>query len=227
MNGHKKRFSTGWVVGVALGLGSSAALVYGVTVPNAFTDGSTASAAAVNANFNALKAAIDSLEGSGACTGNNASDEMVRVGTSCVDKNPAALFSSRAADATAITAIPAGCNANGTGCTTIFAQSRATPGTALKGGDTISWARAATACANAGKRLATAREIVTAVTTGALTLANNATLWADAPSATAGGTLGGTHVEHTTGGNFSLFGTTTPYTQTDAGWTAVNFRCAR
>jgi hypothetical protein len=79
---------------------------------------------------------------------------MVRVGPICVDKYPASLWDGNTAGAAEVTpTIPGGCAANGDGCTGIFAQSRATPGTALKDGTAISWARAARACANAGKRL--------------------------------------------------------------------------
>jgi hypothetical protein len=224
MNGHKKRFSLGWMVGVAVGLGSSAALVYAVTVPHSFSNGDTASAAQVNANFEALAAAIN---GSGACTGNHPGDEMVRVGSSCVDKHRAALFEGTAANAAAVTAMPAGCNANGSGCSGVVAQSRADAGGALSGGNTISWARATTACANAGKRLATASEIIAASTTGAVTFVNNDTIWVDAASAAASGTpVRGTHLGFVSGG-FQLLGVNTPYTETQPGWGGVQFRCAR
>jgi len=91
--------------------------------------------------------------GTGTCVTNNASEEMVRVGSVCVDKYPASLWDANTAGAAEVTAIPGGCATSGDGCTGIFAQSRATPGTALKDATTLSWARAAHACANASKQL--------------------------------------------------------------------------
>jgi hypothetical protein len=105
-------------------------------------------------DISSLTTSVTNLQtGAGTCVTNNASDEMVRVGPICVDKYPASLWDGNTAGAAAVTSI-AGCATDGgTGCTGIFAQSRATPGTALKDGTTITWARAARACANAGKRL--------------------------------------------------------------------------
>jgi hypothetical protein len=101
-----------------------------------------------------LTTSVTNLQtGAGTCVTNNASDEMVRVGPICVDKYPASLWDGNTAGAAAVTAIPGGCATDGTGCSGIYAQSRATSGTALKDGTTITWAHAARACANAGKRL--------------------------------------------------------------------------
>jgi hypothetical protein len=101
-----------------------------------------------------LTTSVTNLQtGAGTCVTNNASDEMVRVGPICVDKYPASLWDGNTAGAAEVTAIPGPCLTTGVGCSGIFAQSRATPGSALKDGVTISWARAARACANAGKRL--------------------------------------------------------------------------
>jgi hypothetical protein len=105
-------------------------------------------------DISSLTTSVTNLQtGTGTCVTNNASDEMVRVGSICVDKYPASLWDGNTAGAAAVNPIPGGCATNGDGCTGIFAQSRANPDTALKDGTAISWARAARACANAGKRL--------------------------------------------------------------------------
>ena len=147
MSSNKKRFSLGWAVGILLGLTCSAGVVY------AFTDGETLTAAKMN----------ELATNTGACIANAGDDAngMVRVGSICVDKNPASLWSSTAASPTAITSMPAGCTAEGTGCTganVIVALTKATPGTALKDATAITWAQAAAACANAGKHLLTPGE---------------------------------------------------------------------
>jgi hypothetical protein len=194
MSSNKKRFSLGWITGIALGIGSSGALVYAVTVPNSFTDGTTASAAQVNANFVALQDAVNGLPGQ-TCVGNSASDEMVRVGSACVDKNPASLFDGNAATSTALGSVPVACLPNGSGCSGVFAQSRATPGTVTS----ITWAQAAVACANAGKRLITPSQLATAFALGVAALADGNSEWVDIVVAAGGGT--GTTNNTGSGGN--------------------------
>lgn len=217
MKGHKKRFSIGWMTGIAAGLGTSAALVYAVTIPNTFSDGQTASAAAVNANFQALKNAIDGC-----------SEDMVRVGASCVDKFPAALFSSTG-EAVTDSNFPADCQATGAGCT-VVAQSRSDAGGAIQSGSNLSWGRAATACANAGKRLATASEIITASNTGAITVGTTSDDYTFVDAAAArpnpSDPYAGTFVQ-LAGGTFQLLGVNTPYTEGFAAPTNVSFRCAK
>lgn len=146
MNGNNKRFAIGWMAGVALGLGSSAALVYAVSIPNTFTSGQTASAQQVNDNFTALKNAVDALETGADCTG----DDVVSVGALCVDK-----FRARADFAA--------CAADGSDCTVAAASTG-------EGAPTVdmSWAQAARACANAGKRLPSPSEWLAAFTSGEL-----------------------------------------------------------
>jgi hypothetical protein len=134
------------------------------TAVDANTAAATANATAIttiNGTNTTQTTDINNLKGNltgGTCVTNNGSDEMVRVGSICVDKNPASLWSDNTAGATAVTVMPGGCATSGDGCSGIFAQSRATPGTALKDATTITWAIAARACANAGKRLLTPGE---------------------------------------------------------------------
>lgn len=208
MNTSKKRFSLGWHVGLALGVvAGTGAAVYAVTIPNTFTDGQTASAAAVNANFQALKDAIDG------CTAG-----MVRVGSSCVDT--AAQY---------ITAAPgAGCNASGNGCT----AATLTVGTAPASPPVpISWGHAVAACTNAGKRLATGREIIAAANAGSITVPDTTVQYVDASAARSGGDLSyaGTHL-FLSGTTYQLGGTNTPYIEVfpkDTTEPTVAFRCAR
>jgi len=144
MSSNKKRFSLGWAIGISLGLTCSAGVVY------AFTDGETLTAAKMN----------ELATSTGACIANAGDDAngMVRVGSVCVDKNPASLWNGTGAGATAITAMPGSCTAEGTGCTGVVALTKAAPGTALKDASTVTYAQAAVACANAGKRLLTPGE---------------------------------------------------------------------
>ncbi|MBI3899659.1 MAG: hypothetical protein HY308_15380 [Gammaproteobacteria bacterium] len=178
MKATNKRFSLGWTSGIVLGIASSAVIVFAANVSDDYnySAGSTISSSDVNTKLNHLKTAINdnntritALEGGigAACTGNNASDEMVRVGSICVDKHPASLWSAPGDGATAVTAIPGTCTIEGTGCADVVAQSRATPGSAVN--NTLTYGQAAIACANAGKRLLTAGEWITARATGNLT----------------------------------------------------------
>lgn len=223
----KNRFSKGWFTGLVLGAtAAGAAAVYAVTVPNVFQDGTTASAAAVNANFAALQ---DAINGTGPCVTANASDEIVRVGSVCMDKNPASLFDGTGATANALASIPAACALDGSGCDGIFAQSRATPG-AVKDGTQVSWARAARACANSGKRLPTAGEWATAKALGIITLTNNAGEWIDGAGGGSGtvSALPASHMRVDTAGKLNYFSNpAAPYDSVDPGYADVGFRCVR
>lgn len=206
MDGNRKRFSFGWYTGVILGIAASGAAVYAVTLPHTFTDGTTASAAQVNANFQALKDAID-----GCAT------DMVRVGSTCVDK-----------DAKLATTVPQDCQTTGKGCSAIVAQNQG-PGTT---GVPFSWGQAVAACNNAGKRLASGREIIAAHNAGAFTVADGSYLYVDASAARDGLEYAGTFVFLRSDGSgvFELGGTQTPYTQVWPQPTIPNvvaFRCAR
>ena len=81
------------------------------------------------------------------------SDDMVAVGNVCVDKYEASLVDASGADTTAAACLP-----DGSDCSNIFAQSVAgkTPSTL------ITYYQAAQACANAGKRLPSTVEWLTA-----------------------------------------------------------------
>ena len=159
MRSNKKRFAYSWALGISLGLVGSAGVVLAGVITDTYTTGDTLTAAkmdaikaAVNDNDTRINNLVGNSSGVGAaCVGNNTSDEMVRIGPLCVDKHRASLWSSNAVGATAVAAIPGGCNADGSGCSSIFAQSRATPGSAKS--SAMSWSQAQIACANAGKRL--------------------------------------------------------------------------
>lgn len=153
---------------VACGLGLAAASTWliasEVGTLNVFNAGETISASQMNKNFDDIKtavndnaAAITALGGAGACP-----QEMVEVGSICVDKYEASL----SADAEG--SVPADgtrCAANGNDCskmkagaenmdTAIYAQSQAGVAPAVD----VTWFQAAQACANAGKRLLTNAE---------------------------------------------------------------------
>ncbi|BAU48092.1 hypothetical protein SVA_1530 [Sulfurifustis variabilis] len=212
MDGNRKRFSKGWFTGLVLGTAAAGgAAVYAVTLPHTFQDGQTASAAQVNANFAALR---DALNGTGPC-GSDA-DGMVRVGASCVDK-----------DAKVVTAVPAGCEATGQGCAGIQVGA----GPAVE----FSWGQALAACTNAGKRLATAAEIIAGSNAGAITIADGSYSYVDASASRVDSGTGeplvyaGTFVQFgptatLPSGAFGLAGTNTPYTEQ---FDTVMFRCAR
>jgi hypothetical protein len=192
---------------------------------------------------------INNLKGNltgGTCVTNNASDEMVRVGPICVDKYPASLWDGNTEGAAEVTpTIPVGCAANGDGCTGIFAQSRATPGTALKDATTISWARAARACANAGKRLLTpgewimARSFGNTVLSGAGMFTNGSSEWIDAVVATpnttgstGNGTFGVGRMGPNIGGSggssgSGVVGLLAQDQSTDLPGATIGFRCVR
>lgn len=64
MEKHVNKFVTVWALAL------TAFLVMGLTIPNSFTAGSTISSADMNANFAAVKAAVDALEAQSASAGN-------------------------------------------------------------------------------------------------------------------------------------------------------------
>ena len=195
MEGDRKRFSKGWFTGLVLGsVTAVGAVAYAVTIPHTFRDGQTASATEVNANFEALRNAIDG------CTA-----EMARVGSTCVDTTAQVITDT------------AGCPTSGQGCSAVVTgTSAAVP---------YSWGQALAACTNAGKRLATSREIIAGFNAGALSIAPDALVIVDATAATPlGQPYAATHLKLGANG-FELLGTQqTPYTQQFDTWT---FRCAR
>lgn len=206
MDSNRKRFSYGWYTGVLLGVTFSGAVVYAVTLPHTFTDGTTASAAQVNANFTALSNAIDG------CT-----TDMVRIGAGCIDT--AAQY---------VTAAGGGCAATGAGCTGSALTVGAAPASPPFA---YSWGQAVAACTNAGKRLATGREIIAAANAGAITVPDGSFQYVDASAARSGTDLSyaGTHI-FLTGTTFGLGGTNTPYTEVfpkDGTEPTVGFRCAK
>jgi len=170
MSSNKKRFSLGLAVGLSLGLAGGAAYAGHISDTYATNDVLTAAkmttiANAVNDNDTRITNIQGHAGGGTTCVTNNASDEMVRVATICVDKYRASIWPSTAAGGTQVTSL-AGCNTNGTGagCAGIVAQSRASV-TPIDG-DSISWAQAKRACTNAGKRLLTPGEWMVAYSSG-------------------------------------------------------------
>lgn len=208
MDSNRKRFSFGWYTGALLGVTFSGAVVYAVTLPHTFTDGTTISASQVNANFAALSTAIDGCP-----------TEMVRVGASCIDTA-----------ANYVTAATSGCGVSGAGCT----GSALTVGTAPASPTPFaySWGQAVAACTNAGKRLASGAEIIAASNAGSITVPNGSFLYVDASAARSAGSdlaYAGTHV-FLTSSTFGLGGTNTPYTEVfpkDSTEPTVGFRCAK
>jgi hypothetical protein len=201
MERDRKRFSRGWFTGLVLGtVAAGGAAVYAVTIPHTFQDGQTARAQQVNENFEALRTAIDACQ-----------DGMVRVGSTCIDS-----------EAQVATSIPPECQPGGQGCSGIV--------TGTGPGIPYSWGQAVAACTNAGKRLATGREVIAAFNAGLITLAENTFLYADASAARNDLPYAGTYVVLRPGGIFQLGGTTTSYTEAFPNPNAnvtVAFRCAR
>ena len=231
MSTNKKRFSLGWGVGIVLGIACSAGVAYAVSLTGTFNTGDTLTAAMMN----------QLATSSGTCITNAGDDAggMVRVGSICVDKNPASLWSSTDATATAITNMPAGCTVEGIGCTgadVIVALSKATPGTALKDASTITYAQAAAACANAGKRLLSPGEWImaraNASIVGMTTDATGEFVDAVGPSAGAvndvmpAGYMGQNLGANGPAGVVDFFANTA-YNAVVGGGTWLGFRCAR
>ncbi len=186
----------------ALALSSSSVLAASLTVTD-FIAGDSATAASVNDAFeqvetaisdtddeiNALEAAIATLNTSvtSGCPTN--AGDMVKVGSFCVDKYEATLYSDPAGGNSNLIADPrtlTSCLADGNECSVgavepIYARSDdAVSATAY-----ITWFQAAQACANVGKRLITNAEWQTAAagtpdnstdcnTSGGVVVANNA-----------------------------------------------------
>lgn len=152
-----------------------------------FTAGGAIKASEMNANFAAVRSAVNdsqtqidaikldnqilltdvaALKSGIGCVGNNPSDVMVQVGSVCVDKFKASLWDTNTATASTLTTVPGTCAADGTGCSGVVAQSRETPGSVLSGG--LSFAQAIQACGNAGKRLLNPGEWLLAFGSGLL-----------------------------------------------------------
>jgi len=204
-------------------------------------DGHTTSIGTLTTTVNGHTSSIGTLSttvtnlqtGTGTCVTNNASDEMVRVGSICMDKYPASLWDGNTAGAAAVTSI-AGCATDGgTGCTGIYAQSRANPDTALKDATAITWTRAARACANAGKRLPTpgewfmARSFGNTVLSGDGMFTDTYSEWVDGAQMV-GGIMGvgrmGPNIGTAGSGVVSY---QTQNQATDLAGATVGFRCAR
>ncbi|MDH5720813.1 MAG: formylglycine-generating enzyme family protein [Spirochaetia bacterium] len=132
-------------IGISLGLAVTTLIAVTVSgVMNTFSSGETLDAAKMNENFTSLKTAIETIE--------TCPDDMVDMGTYCIDKYEASADTSRVI-ATALN----GAIDRGTGSTTdaIYAAQSAS------GTDpyvNITWFDAARACAAAGKRLPTNQE---------------------------------------------------------------------
>jgi len=133
---------------------SMATIAGSFTAPNTFTGGETISAAEMNANFDAVKTAVDdndsritALENGSGCP-----TDMVAVGPICVDKYEASVWDAK----TDGNQVP--CDASNpcdnTTTTTLYARSVA--GTIPA--SNITWIQAQQACANVGKRLLTNAE---------------------------------------------------------------------
>lgn len=213
MDSNRKRFSFGWYTGALLGVTFSGAVVYAVTLPHTFTDGTTISASQVNANFTALSTAIDGCP-----------TDMVRVGASCIDT--AAKY---------VTAAASGCGVSGAGCTGSTLTVGTTPASPAFA---YSWGQAVAACTSAGKRLASGAEIIAAANAQSIQVPDSTSAsptgsfqYVDASAARSGSDLSyaGTHL-FLTSSTFGLGGTNTPYTEVfpkNSSEPTVAFRCAK
>jgi hypothetical protein len=272
MSSIKKRLSVGMVVAMAMGTAFGAANVYASSIGDSYATGDTLTAThmtniknAVNDNdgrittntnnITTLQTDVTNLKNGGApsatCSGNNASDIMVRVGSICVDKYRASLYNGTSASATP-TVISGNCDeeAAGTNCTNVVAQSRSSGTRAT--GVTVNWAQAARACANAGKRLLTPAEWVMAwqrskagltdiadMSPGSATLEfvdsvqppltiSGSTVSADTSDGRLRvGFMGESFDTNPPNGVFTLEYGFIKWSQTDPGFTGLGFRCAR
>ncbi|HHS83826.1 MAG TPA: hypothetical protein ENK38_02740 [Gammaproteobacteria bacterium] len=142
--------------GIAVAV-SMATIAGSFTAPNTFTSGTTISSADMNANFAAVKTAVDdndaritSLESGSACP-----SDMVSVGPICVDRYEATVENVATSAYVGDLATAALCNPNGNDCKgKIVARSvqGQIPTTS------VTWFQAQQACAAAGKRLLTNAE---------------------------------------------------------------------
>ncbi len=137
---------------IGLVFGGVIAIASNVGTLNTFVSGETAVAADVNANFQALKDAI-----------NNCPSDMVKAGSVCVDIYEASVWDSYTMDGTGTQYGASSddylCNDNGNDCSSsaanpIYARSIADVTPARY----ITWFQAQQACANSGKRLITNAE---------------------------------------------------------------------
>ncbi len=152
-----------YFAGGAVVAASMATIATSLDVPHSFEKDQTISSTEMNANFAAVKAAVDdnddrinkndtritSLEtaATAACP-----DDMVAVGALlCVDKYEASVWDA-ATDGTQIDATA--CAADGSDCTGLYARSAA----GVLPATNITWFQAQQACANVGKRLLTNAE---------------------------------------------------------------------
>ncbi len=141
--------------GIAVAV-SMATIAGSFTAPNTFTSGTTISSADMNANFAAVKTAVDdndaritSLE-SGTCPA-----DMVSVGPVCVDRYEATVENVATTAYVGDLAAAALCDANGNDCKgKIVARSVQGQTPTIN----VTWFQAQQACAAAGKRLLTNAE---------------------------------------------------------------------
>ncbi len=154
-------------IAVAASMATIAGQVTGLTT---FTSGTTISSSEMNANFNAVKTAVDDNDSriTALESGSGCPSDMVPVGPICVDKYEASVWSSAdgtgtqygdAADDYASAGESSagagdGCQDNGENCNAIFAVSKA----GVNPSSYITWFQAQQACANVGKRLLTNAE---------------------------------------------------------------------
>ena len=140
---------------------SMATVASSLTVPNSFSSGNVISSSEMNANFAAVKAAVDDNDARIANleSGSGCPTDMVSVGPICVDKYEASVWSS--ADGTGTQYGDTGddypCSDTGNDCqgsTAIYAVSKA----GVNPSTYITWFQAQQACANVGKRLLTNAE---------------------------------------------------------------------
>jgi len=133
---------------------SMATIASSLTIPNSFNSGDVISSSAMNANFTAVKDAVDDNDSritaleSGACP-----SDMVRVGPICVDKYEASVWDAETGG-NQVTDLTTACNPNGNDCNAIYARSV----DGVMPASNITWFQAQQACANVGKRLLTNAE---------------------------------------------------------------------
>ncbi len=131
---------------------SMATIATSLTVPHSFESGATISSAEMNANFDAVKNAVDDNDSRITALESNCPADMVPVGSICVDIYEASVWDADTGG-TQITDL-GDCAANGSDCTGIYARSEAE----VMPATSITWFQAQQACANVGKRLLTNAE---------------------------------------------------------------------